>query len=239
VRYRLAWKPGADPAGATDDALLALATGTQSAVGLSGGAVELTVARREPGARPGTDPRIPPAGGGDAARPEDLAPNPFVQSDDPRIAEVAGRIAPLSAGSGPAERWQAAKALERWVYDHVAEKNLHTAFASAAEVFEERAGDCTEHAVLLAALTRAAGVPSRLVAGLLYSRGSFVGHMWTEVYCGDGWYPLDAVQGLGGVGPDHVALAHASLADGSISDLFLGLLPVLGRLDLEVLEVVP
>ena len=42
--------------------------------------------------------------------------------------------------------------------------------ATAAEVARSREGDCTEHAVLLAALARARGIPARVAMGLVYVR---------------------------------------------------------------------
>lgn len=59
-------------------------------------------------------------------------------------------------------------ALRELVYDHILQKDLTTAFASASEVARTRAGDCTEHAVLLAALLRARAIPARVCHGLVY-----------------------------------------------------------------------
>lgn len=171
-----------------------------------------------------------------AARPEYLEPNAFLQSDDAGIAAVARSVAAKTTSDDP---WPLAQALETWVYQHVVDKNLHTAFASAAEVLADRAGDCTEHAVLLAALARAAGIPSRVVAGLLHHRRTLVGHMWTEVYVRGAWYALDATLGKGGIGADHIALGSSSLREGSAAELFLRLLPVLGGVEVEVIAIDP
>ncbi len=159
-----------------------------------------------------------------------LEPNAHIQSNDPEIVKTAREIV-----GDETESLAAAVALERWVRRNVKTKNLETAFATASEVLETRAGDCSEHAVLLAALARAAGIPSRVVVGLVYHRRSFVGHMWTEVYTGD-WTPLDATIGRGTVDADHIALSTSPLGADSISDLFLALLPVLGNVEIEVIE---
>ena len=128
-----------------------------------------------------------------------------------------------------------AQALEKWVWNYVRKKNLGTAFATAKEVLETRQGDCTEHAVLLAAMCRAAGIPSRVVAGLVYYRRNFVGHMWTEAYTGK-WIPLDATIGKGKVEADHIALSVSALDNTAVSELFIGLIPFLGNMEIEVLE---
>lgn len=71
------------------------------------------------------------------------------------------------ARRGPSEL-QVAYALRDLAYEHITTKDLTTAFASASEVARTRAGDCTEHAVLLAALLRCRGIPARVCHGLVY-----------------------------------------------------------------------
>ena len=100
-----------------------------------------------------------------------------------------------------------ARAIEKWVDSAVADKGFGTAFAPAREVLEEGAGDCSEHAVLMAALTRAAGIPSRVAAGLVYWERAFAYHMWVEVRVGDGWYALDPTVGHGSVDATFLAIA--------------------------------
>ncbi len=176
----------------------------------------------------------------DAARELPINPTPplklylsstaYIQSDDARIIELAKKAAGNEKNS-----LEVARKLEKWVYNYIRKKNLGTAFATAKEVLETRQGDCTEHAVLMAAMCRAAGIPSRVVAGLVYYRKSFVGHMWTEVYTGK-WVPLDATIGKGKVEADHIALSVSALDNTSISEIFIGLLPFLGNMEIEVLE---
>lgn len=110
--------------------------------------------------------------------------------------------------------------LRDWVHENIVNKNYETGFASAKTTLLNRSGDCTEHAVLLAALARAAGIPSRVAAGLLYNAkpgggGRFVYHMWTEVWLGQGgagaWIPLDATQKSDLVGATHIKLMDSAL----------------------------
>ena len=101
-------------------------------------------------------------------------------------------------------------------------------------------GDCTEHAVLLAALLRAKKIPSRVVVGLVYVTGgqSFGGHMWTEAFLNGRWVPLDAPLGQSGIGAAHIKMAASSLADDAPAPIgaFLPLLDVLGTLEIEVIS---
>lgn len=173
------------------------------------------------------------AGPADPALGEYLRAAALIQSDDPAIVAAA-----KAALGGETDAWKAAQRLESWVHGYIGRKDLATGFASAREVLERKEGDCTEHAVLLAALLRAVGIPSRVVAGLVLYNGSFAGHMWTEAHVG-GWLPLDATRAEGGVGPDHIGLAASSLQAASVADLALAIVPVIGSVQIEVVESAP
>ena len=75
-------------------------------------------------------------------------------------------------------------------------------------------GDCTEHAVLLAALARSRGIPARVAIGLVYQPAtqSFAYHMWNELWVGDHWFPLDSTLGRGEIGAAHLKLSDSNLA---------------------------
>lgn len=159
---------------------------------------------------------------------EYLKSNSYLQSDDEELRRIAARVVGSERNA-----WKSAQKAARWVHRSVREKHLRTVFATAKEVLQRREGDCTEHAVLLAAICRAAGIPSRVIAGLVFHNGAFVGHMWTEVYVGT-WAPIDATRRdpLAGVG--HIGLVSSSLESASMSDLFLSIAQVLGNLTIEV-----
>ncbi|MCX7424155.1 MAG: lasso peptide biosynthesis protein [Planctomycetia bacterium] len=182
-------------------------------------------------------PDAPTAGAPSVSDPptsDDLQPNSMIQSDDPAIVAMSKRMI-----GDAKDVWSKAVALERGVHDFVDEKNFSQAFATAAEVAQTHEGDCTEHAVLLAALARAAGLPARAAIGLVYMKStqSFGYHMWTEVYLGDRWIPLDATLGQGGVGAAHLTLTHTNFKDAGGLSPFLPVAQVMGRMKIEVLEV--
>jgi hypothetical protein len=179
------------------------------------------------------------AAGGDLDRPakEFLAPNSYIQSDDELVRKHA-----TEAAGDETDPWKAAQLMEKWVAENLKKKNFSTLLASAAEVAKDLSGDCTEHAVLLAAMARARGIASRVAVGLVYapSLSAFAGHMWTEVNVNGAWVPLDATQGKGHVGADHIKFADSSFADGGEETpltAFLPLVTVLGKLKIEVREV--
>jgi transglutaminase-like putative cysteine protease len=117
-----------------------------------------------------------------------LRPSRHIQSNHAGIRAVADSLLVSSGASGVALARKAA----RWVDRHVHSKSYGRGFSSAVEVLQSRTGDCSEHAVLLAATLRAAGIPARIVVGLTYDSGNLIGHMWTEAYV-DGWVTLDAL----------------------------------------------
>ena len=88
--------------------------------------------------------------------------------------------------------------VEAFVYDAIPNKSYGRPFDFASRVAASAEGDCTEHAVLLAALLRATGRPARVVLGLLLIEdgpGFYTfGHAWTEVHGDDGWRVLDATR---------------------------------------------
>ena len=73
----------------------------------------------------------------------------------------------------------------------------------------EGSGDCTEHAVLVAALCRASGVPARSASGLMWIGKEAGYHQWTEVWVGK-WLPVDATLDAVGTPP---AYLHFGFAD--------------------------
>jgi hypothetical protein len=117
-----------------------------------------------------------------------LEPDRFIQSEDLAIKSVADSLREATGARG----WDLVESLAMWVDGHVTGKGFGQGFASAREVLDTRAGDCTEHSVLLTALLRAAGIPARPAVGLAYTEGQFVGHMWVEAHV-DYWRTIDAL----------------------------------------------
>ena len=164
-------------------------------------------------------------------------PSLMVTSDDPEVERLA-REALRAAGEGEGAR---AESMRRFVHRHIRKKTLGVGFATAAEVARTGAGDCTEHAVLLAAMLRAAEIPSRVVSGLVYAEefegaaNVFGYHMWTQAWIDGGWADLDATL-PDGVPFDatHIALATSDLDEAQATNSLVALVPLLGTLSIEV-----
>jgi hypothetical protein len=174
-----------------------------------------------------------PYNGNEPAALDALKPTRYIQSDDERIIELARKAIGETKDAA-----DAAKKIEAFVADYIEDKNLSIGYASAVEVAASRQGDCTEFAVLTAAMCRAVGIPARVATGLAYIKDYggfkdiFGGHAWVEAYIGGKWVGLDAAfksAGLGGFDAGHIALA---LGNGNPED-FLNIVNSLGRFKIE------
>ena len=152
-----------------------------------------------------------------------LRPEPLVQSDDARIQAQARQI--LGRDRTP-ERL--AEALVDWVYDAL-DKRITVSVPSAVEVLETKRGDCNEHTVLYVALARAAGLPARTAAGLVYVDGRFFYHAWPEVYLDD-WVAVDPTFGQFPADAAHLRFTIGGLARQ------VELIQLIGRLQLHVIQ---
>ena len=86
---------------------------------------------------------------------------------------------------------QKTRKIVNWVYRNI-KKEPVLSVPNAVEVLKNKVGDCNEHAVLVAALLRAAGIPAQIETGLVYLHGRFYYHAWNIAYLGN-WVTADAV----------------------------------------------
>jgi hypothetical protein len=167
---------------------------------------------------------------------EATKPTRFLQSDHEQVIDLAHR-----AVGGAKDAAEAAKRIEAFVAEYIENKSLSVGYASAAEVAASRQGDCSEFAVLTAAMCRAVGIPAQVVVGVAYvgdfaGHQGFGGHAWTQAYVGNKWVGLDAAfkgAGRGGYDAGHIALATGN---GDPADFF-NLAATLGRFKIEKVTV--
>jgi len=152
-----------------------------------------------------------------------LLSSPLVQSDHALIKAQANKI--IHPGDTPRQKMQKVVA---WVYKNI-EKIPVISVPNALEVLRNKVGDCNEHAVLTAALLRAAGIPAQIETGLVYQDGRFYYHAWNTAYAGK-WVSADSV--FNQIPAD---VTHLRLVRGEGSEQ-LDLLGVIGRIELEVLS---
>jgi hypothetical protein len=174
---------------------------------------------------------------------EAVKPTRFLQSDRKEIVALARK-----AVGGTRDSAEAAKRIEAFAAQYIENRSLSVGYASAAEVAESRQGDCSEFAVLTAALCRAVGIPAQVCVGVAYVEDfggmqGFGGHAWTQAYVGGDkqgqggkWLGLDAAfksSGRGGYDPGHIALA---VGNGDPGDFF-NMAGTLGQFKIEKIQI--
>lgn len=166
--------------------------------------------------------------------PQYLRPNALISSEDSRVHSIMTR-----AVKDASEPWEKASRINHWVFQNIRNKNFETTFASASEVARSLSGDCTEHSVLAAAMCRAAGIPARVVVGLVYvpDLEGFGYHMWHEVYVNQRWVAQDASFDQTTVDAVHIKLSETSLDGVSPFESFLPVARILGKLEIEPIEL--
>ena len=120
-----------------------------------------------------------------------LEPTAMAQSDAPMITAAAREIVGPETNS-----LTAAELIVAAVFHGIAKEAGVRGSATATEVLQNAAGDCTEHAVLVVALMRAVGIPARVVDGIVIAAdadGAGVAgyHAWAEIWLGQ-WIGVDA-----------------------------------------------
>jgi hypothetical protein len=187
------------------------------------------------------------SGKAQAAKGDDdgaLKPSAWVNSEDDEIVkETRKALASLKEQATPAEK---AEAIRAHVHRFIQSKNLGSGFATASEVVRSKSGDCTEHALLTAAMLRAASIPSRVVSGLVFAdqfageHQVFAYHMWTQARVEvDGvsrWIELDATLASQAFDATHIALVTTTLKDGEFETAMSPIAKMLGKLKVEVVR---
>jgi hypothetical protein len=154
------------------------------------------------------------------------APNALFQSDDPEIAAIARDVA------GPK---QDIFALRDWTSRNMP-FDPGIALAPASEVVRNRAGTCFGYSVLLGSLARAAGIPSRLKMGFVYTNGIWGGHAWIDVFRDGEWIPIDAaLVSPGRADAARISFLSSSLEEGTIAGMG-GLAQMYGNVSIEILS---
>jgi transglutaminase-like putative cysteine protease len=150
--------------------------------------------------RPG--PRGPAPSGPEDARW--LASNSFLVLSDTLLRATAASIAGKET-----DPERIAAATYRWVTERFRFRLGAVLFGASPEVLRSLTGDCSEAAVLTAALLRVRGVPARVALGFAsVGRGVFIGHAWCEARLGGAWVGVDAALREYPAGVERVKLAE-------------------------------
>ncbi|KJV36907.1 transglutaminase-like domain-containing protein [Luteibacter yeojuensis] len=140
---------------------------------------------------------------------DDTLPNPWVQSDAPEIRDAARKI--VGSATTPLNQM---RRLRSWTSDHLRDKGLDVGYATALDTLRDLNGDCTEHAVLLAAFARSLGIPARVVTGIVYAdryagaNRVFIPHAWVQAWVDERWQNFDSA--LTRYDTTHIAMGAGS-----------------------------
>ena len=149
----------------------------------------------------------------------------YVDSDAQSVIEQAREIV-----GDEKNAYLACSKIRAWIYGNMKVKSDIGITRSGSDVLKSKVGVCRDYAILLASLARSAGVPSKVVSGLIYTDGAFYYHAWVECYVGK-WVPFDAT-----LTSDFVDATNVKLAEGDATSMF-GLAKVIGSLKVEVKEI--
>ena len=151
----------------------------------------------------------------------------LIQSDHPDIQKLATQIT-----TGAETDYAKARQILAWVFKNI-EKKPVLSMPDALSTLKNRVGDCNEHAMLLAALARAAGISARVEAGLVYlDQEGFFYHAWNRLYL-DQWVTVDAVFNQMPTDVTHIRFSTGGQAEQ------LDLIGLIGNLKLKILEFSP
>ncbi len=226
IRYRISLGAGASLAG-----LFEPSDSLQTHIGQGSGR-ELKVDVRS--GRPA------PAGFGFADLPRDsfattLASTPFLDTQDSALVALAGQLR-QKMRQGQDSPAAYAAAVYAYVVANFDFQLGATLFGTSREALGRMRGDCSEGAVLTAALLRAQGIPARIAMGFAsVGGGAYIGHAWCEAWLGH-WVGIDAALREFPAGAQRVRLV-VSDGQGDLRVTATNLvLRVLGNLNLEMLE---
>lgn len=163
-----------------------------------------------------------------ADREKYLAATTYIEADHPDMKAAAKE---MLGADPPTEPLAIASRIHDAVHERIRWQANIGLFRSALEILHDPAGVCRDTAALFTGLCRAAGVPTRICAGLVYVNGAFMGHAWAESWVG-WWQPFDAT-----TASRYVDATHLKLAQGEEYTCVFQMLPALGSLSIEVLDV--
>jgi transglutaminase-like putative cysteine protease len=163
----------------------------------------------------------------DAVEARHRTPSFLIDAEQPEIGALAERA--------PAKD---ARAIRTLVQTHM-QTRLYGEFWTASRAARTRAGDCSEHAVLVAAVARRLGIPARVVVGYALigdeQVGFAVGHAWAQLHDGTRWLDVDATP-LGDDGKRSYIIAGELLDEGP--SYVLALFRAMGMLRATAITVV-
>jgi len=117
-----------------------------------------------------------------------LAETRFIKPSLPEVGDLVRAIC-----GEETDGWLVTQKMLGWIYRNMQAEMIPQTLTTE-EILAGRKGKCAEYAILFAAMTRAAGLPTKVALGERYQDGAWVGHLWNEVWLGE-WISVDPSHG--------------------------------------------
>ena len=134
----------------------------------------------------------------------------------------------IYARSNKNDAFHLAKYLSDYVFNLVRTKPLFILMDSKS-LLDSLSGDYLERTVLFATYARAAGLPTRLIGGLVYRDGYFYFHVWPEIWLQE-WIPVDPT-----LAQFPADVTHIPLREGDLEEI-TAIIEDLRKIKIEILE---
>jgi len=159
---------------------------------------------------------------------------PLLQINDTIIKKIAEEsLANESLGTNPVQRL--VRGVGKWVSTKT---DFIPAMETASETARARRGSGNEHAMLLAAVLRTQGIPSRVVTGFRYRLGSeppaLEYHAWTEFENNKRWLAVDAMQPSGEVNSTYIRITESAMPSFNPYEVMLPTFAILPKLSFAI-----
>ncbi|HMK53888.1 MAG TPA: transglutaminase-like domain-containing protein [Methanobacteriaceae archaeon] len=151
--------------------------------------------------KPATPAAAPAAGPvNEASMERCLSPTRNCPSNDPSMQILAYQLTtpPPSNDTNttvePYSNFQKAQNIYEWTEKNVEYSWYYNSQKGALGVLYDKTANCCDHAHIINAVARAAGLPARYVHGTCYFFGSnaWYGHVWSQIYVDGVWIDADA-----------------------------------------------
>ncbi|MBP5202030.1 transglutaminase domain-containing protein [bacterium] len=162
--------------------------------------------------------------------PDDTQSNIIEDSNNPEIIRAAQKIV-----LGAPNQTEMVNRIAKFVYKHISSKNYNHGNMSAGEVLRKKSGDCTEHSALFAALSRAAGIPTKMVYGVVMNPdGEFFFHNWNEAFADGKWVTIDSTFDIVPADSSRITLIYGGSDSRSRENVSLSVLRFLNNTEIFV-----
>jgi hypothetical protein len=152
---------------------------------------------------------------------------PYLSLDSPAISQTAKEIA-----GNDSDSYTIVKHIHDYVYSLMSPKGSLGVPRAASDIIANPVGVCRDYAILFTSLSRAAGIPTKVCAGLVGYQGKFYYHAWAMSFIGGsvGWLPVDATMPTMFVDASHIALGSGD------PTVMFALADVIGNMRVETLK---